>query len=355
MIAGMTFYQICWFFLLYSALGWVVEVVYCTLVSGKIKNRGFLNGPVCPVYGFGMLALLACLHLIMDGVGKGGARVEDAGGFVVFLGAMVLASTVELIAGRLLDVLFHARWWDYRMRPFNLNGYICLQFSILWGLGGVFVIKLVHPTLEAVSTDRIPERYGWIFLAFFYAVYMADFIVTVLEVRGMNRYLKELDEVQARMHVFSDAMSEKIGGGALKTQNVIAEGRIQGALARAELRDKAAEKREEILDRARETREGLGEKAQAAADRARRARDLGRENYKKAVEQRRRITKKILGPRFFGTRRLLEAFPDLSHRDYDEYIALLRMALDREEDSSSEDPFLDDSFFEDTDETDQTS
>ena len=80
MIAGMTYYEICWFFLLYSALGWVVEVVYCTLVSGKIKNRGFLNGPVCPVYGFGMLALLACLHLVMDGVGKGGARVEDTGG-----------------------------------------------------------------------------------------------------------------------------------------------------------------------------------------------------------------------------------------------------------------------------------
>ena len=76
MLPGMTYYQIFWFFLLYSALGWVVEVVYCTLVSGKIKNRGFLNGPVCPVYGFGMLALLACLHLIMDSVGAGGARVE---------------------------------------------------------------------------------------------------------------------------------------------------------------------------------------------------------------------------------------------------------------------------------------
>ena len=342
MIAGMTYYEICWFFLLYSALGWVVEVVYCTLVSGKIKNRGFLNGPVCPVYGFGMLALLACLHLVMDGVGEGGARVEDAGGFVVFLGAMVLASTVELIAGRLLDVLFHARWWDYRMRPFNLNGYICLQFSILWGLGGVFVIKLVHPTVEAVSTDRIPERYGWIFLAFFYAVYMADFIVTVLEVRGMNRYLKELDEVQARMHVFSDAMSEKIGGGALKTQNVIAEGRIQGALARAELRDRAYETRDGLLDKARDTKEELSEKAQAAAQQAKRARDLGMEGYRKAMEKRRQITKKILGPRIFGARRLLEAFPDLRHREYDAYITMLRSILERGQDLSATDLFRED-------------
>ena len=355
MVAGMTFYQIFWFFILYSALGWVVEVVYCTLVSGRIKNRGFLNGPVCPVYGFGMLALLACLHLIIDGLGTGSGRVEDAGGFVIFLGAMILASTVELIAGRLLDVLFHARWWDYRMRPFNLNGYICLQFSILWGLGGVFVIKLVHPTLEALSTDRIPERYGWILLGFIYAVYLADFVVTVLEVRGMNRYLKELDEIQARMHVFSDAMSETIGSGALKTQNVIAEGRVQGALARAELRDRAAETKEELLGRAMETREELGQKAQAAADRARRARDLGRENYRKALEQKRRITKKILGPRFFGARRLLEAFPDLRHRDYDEYIALLRMALDREEDLPEEDMFRDDPFFEDNDDAEQSS
>ncbi|MGX8687354.1 MAG: putative ABC transporter permease, partial [bacterium] len=303
---------------------------------------GFLNGPVCPVYGFGMLALLACLHLIMDSVGAGSARVEDAGGLVIFLGAMVLASTVELIAGRMLDVLFHARWWDYRMRPFNLNGYICLQFSILWGLGGVFVIKLVHPTLEALSTDRIPEKYGWFLLAFFYAVYLADLIVTVMEVRGMNRYLKELDEIQARMHIFSDAMSETIGSGALKTQNVIAEGRVQGALARAELRERAAGAREEILDRARETREELGGKAAAAADQARRAGELGRESYRKAVEQRRRIMEKILKPRFFGARRLLEAFPDLRHRDYDEYIALLRITLERN-DSSAGDPYPEES------------
>ena len=354
MLPGMTSYQIFWFFLLYSALGWVVEVVYCTLVSGKIKNRGFLNGPVCPVYGFGMLALLACLHLIMDSVGAGSARVEDAGGLVIFLGAMTLASTVELIAGIMLDVLFHARWWDYRMRPFNLNGYICLQFSILWGLGGVFVIKLVHPTLEALSTDRIPEKYGWFLLAFFYAVYLADLIVTVMEVRGMNRYLKELDEIQARMHIFSDAMSETIGSGALKTQNVIAEGRVQGALARAELRERAAGAREEILDRARETREELGGKAAAAADQARRARELGREGYRKAVEQRRRIMEKILKPRFFGARRLLEAFPDLRHRDYDEYIALLRSALDRSGDFSEKDPYLDESFPEDRENTDQS-
>lgn len=337
MIAGMTYYEICWFFLIYSALGWVVEVVYCTLVSGKIKNRGFLNGPVCPVYGFGMLALLACLQLIMEGMGAGSARVEDTGGLVIFLGAMVLASTVELIAGRLLDVLFHARWWDYRMRPFNLNGYICLQFSILWGLGGVFVIKLVHPTLEALSTDRIPEKYGWFFLAFFYAVYLADLVVTVMEVRGMNRYLKELDEIQARMHIFSDAMSETIGSGALKTQNVIAEGRVQGALARAELRERAAGAREEILDRARETREELGGRAAAAA------------------EQRRRIMGKILRPRFFGARRLLEAFPDLQHRDYNEYISLLRRVLDRGEDPSEEDLFMEDPGPEEYKKTDQKS
>ena len=342
MIAGMTYYEICWFFLLYSALGWVVEVVYCTLVSGKIKNRGFLNGPVCPVYGFGMLALLTCLHLIMDKVGAGSARVEDAGGLVIFLGAMILASTVELIAGRMLDVLFHARWWDYRKRPFNLNGYICLQFSILWGLGGVFVIKLVHPTMEAMSTERIPEKYGWFILAFLYAVYMADFIVTVLEVRGMNRYLKELDEVQARMHVVSDAMSETIGGGALKTQNVIAQGRVQGALARAELRDRAAKTREELYDRARETREELGEKAAAAADQARKVRDLGRERYNKALEQRRKITKKILEPRIFGARRLLEAFPDLQHRDYDAYITMLRDIMDRGEDLLKQEPYMND-------------
>ena len=315
---GMQFYDIVWFFLIYSVLGWVVEVVYCTVTEGRVINRGFLNGPVCPVYGFGMLGLLSCLNLIQTCLGLG--SVEEADALVIFAGAMVLASSVELIAGRLLDVLFHARWWDYRSIPFNLNGYICLRFSIVWGLGGVFVIKLVHPTLAEIVMERIPQSYGWPILFVCYALYFADVVVTVLIVQGMNQYLKELDDIQKGMQVFSNAMSRTIGTNALRTQNVIVQGQAQGALVKAE-----------ILDRAQETREELSEKAAAAGEMARHAKDLGREGYQKA---RKALMDKILRPGFFSPRRLLDAFPDLDHRYYNKTIAMLRRVIE----AKGEDP-----------------
>ena len=121
MICGMTYYQICWYFLIYSFGGWALEVVYHAVACGKVINRGFLNGPVCPVYGFGVLSVFAMINTI-----QGGGYLMNDG--MIFLFGVILATAVELIAGWLLDVCFHARWWDYSSKPLNLHGYICLEF-----------------------------------------------------------------------------------------------------------------------------------------------------------------------------------------------------------------------------------
>jgi uncharacterized membrane protein len=123
----MTLYQIGWYFVMYSFLGWVVEVAYHAVTQGKVVNRGFLSGPVCPVYGFGMLFVFGVIDLVSGTTVSGVARA-NAG--VIFVCGMVLASAVEFIGGWALYHAFHARWWDYRGKPFNLGGYICLEFSI---------------------------------------------------------------------------------------------------------------------------------------------------------------------------------------------------------------------------------
>ena len=106
MICGMTYFQICLYFLIYSFGGWVVEVIFHAVALGKVINRGFLNGPVCPVYGFGVLSVFALLNTIQGS----GRQMSDG---MIFVFGIVLATAVELVAGWLLDVCFHARWWDY--------------------------------------------------------------------------------------------------------------------------------------------------------------------------------------------------------------------------------------------------
>lgn len=120
-VLGLTFYELLWYFAIYSFLGWCMEVVFCTVRTGKLVNRGFLNGPVCPIYGFGMVIVLAVLGRFSDNVA------------LLFFGGMALTSALELAGGWALKRFFHTTWWDYSDKPMNLGGYICLQFSLAWG------------------------------------------------------------------------------------------------------------------------------------------------------------------------------------------------------------------------------
>ena len=231
MIAGLTFYQILWYFMIYSFIGWCVEVVFCTVTQGKVVNRGFLNGPFCPIYGFGMVAVLMILKNVPHG------RAGDFGVIALFLGCMALATAVELVGGWMLWKLFHARWWDYSDKPFNIGGFVCPEFSLLWGIGGVIVVRGVQPLVQKVSVNLIPEKYGWPVLALLSALLLADLIVTVATVRGLNKDLAELNKMQATLRRLSDALSEELGTTAMEADRRITEGRIQATLARAEARD----------------------------------------------------------------------------------------------------------------------
>lgn len=289
-------YQILWCFLIYSVIGWVIEVIYHAVTMGKIINRGFLNGPVCPVYGVGMLCVLTLAGML---------RPDDATGLsapVLFLGGMFLASAVELVAGWLLDRLFHTRWWDYSNVPFNFHGYICLKFSVLWGIGNVYVMKLVHPVVALLISMMLPCNYGWGILAISYLFFAADVIVTVLIVRGMNQKLELLDDLQHSLRIVSDRMSEQIGENALEAAMLIDESRVQATLAKAELRDLAEKTKGESLEMLAHRKASL---------------------YASAEE----IRRTLMQTRIFGARRLLRAFPGLQSEKYAEIIAQLKELL----------------------------
>ena len=121
------------YFFIYSFLGWVCESIYCSCLQKKIINRGFLNGPVCPVYGVGALIII---------IGCWSYRDSMIG---VFISGMILTSMLEYITATILEKLFHAKWWDYSNHKCNINGKVCLLNSTMFGIMSVFVVEFLHP------------------------------------------------------------------------------------------------------------------------------------------------------------------------------------------------------------------
>lgn len=113
-IAGVSLYYIINWFFIYSFLGWVWESCYVSAKAKKIINRGFINGPLCTIYGFGAISV----YLIL--------KDFDENILILYFGGVIVATVLEYITGWLMEAIFHTRWWDYSKKPFNLQGYICL-------------------------------------------------------------------------------------------------------------------------------------------------------------------------------------------------------------------------------------
>ena len=273
-----------WFFV-YGLLGWCAEVVFAALKEHRLVNRGFLCGPICPIYGFGMVALLYAVQ----GLARWGLPASAP---VVFVAGGLLANLVELIGGWGLFRLFHIRWWDYSDLPGNLGGYICPQFALLWGLGSVVMARGLHPLLARLG-DRIPLNILLVLDGALLAVFLADTAVSAAAAAGLDRKLKEIDELRARLHRTSDRLTEVLGTGAMTADTLLDEQKLQLALARMERRDDAEALRAELT-------------AHAAALRAR-LRDVERDRL--------------------GARRLLRAFPRMRSLRYSETLAATREAL----------------------------
>ena len=245
MIACISYYHIFQYFLIYSFLGWCTEVIYAAFTTGKIVNRGFLNGPVCPIYGFGVIAVFGAINTSLTRFDTGS---RNGNLLLVFLCGMALATMIELIGGWALDKLFHARWWDYSDKPLNFHGYICLRFSVLWGIGIVLVVEVLHPLIAAMFDRTLPETVGWPLMYFLYMGYAADTMLSVMIMVGLNKRLAELDEMQKKMRVVSNTLSDGLGRGALETAQHIGEARVQAALAKAEAIDNLSAAKAEAVD-----------------------------------------------------------------------------------------------------------
>ena len=128
--------------MLYSIIGWVYESFICSVSHKKFINRGFLNGPYCPIYGCGAVLVILVL-----------GRIENP--VLLFLLGSLLTCSLEYITSFAMELLFHARWWDYSDRRFNINGRVCLIGAIVFGAFSALLVKVIHPFIVKY-TDLVP-------------------------------------------------------------------------------------------------------------------------------------------------------------------------------------------------------
>ena len=170
-------------FILFSFIGWISEVIYVGVTSAhKFVNRGFLHGPLCPVYGFGGVVILMLPPSLY------------ATWIPLFFASMILCTIVEYFVSWLMEKLFHTRWWDYSHYKIQLNGRICLLNSILFGFLGVVVIHFVYPLMIDLLNSlgqKVINVSGMIILA----VLSVDIFFTVRKLVDFANVMKKLKEL----------------------------------------------------------------------------------------------------------------------------------------------------------------
>ncbi|WP_300261635.1 putative ABC transporter permease [Clostridium sp.] len=184
------------YIIIYSFLGWCCEVIYCYIIDHKFTNRGFLNGPLCPVYGFGAFFVLTFLDIYKNNV------------ILVFILGIIITSVLEYITSFLLEAIFHTKWWDYSKHKFNIHGRVCLLNSTLFGILSVVLVEFINPIIVSF-VSKFPENIVFAITIIFTAMIAVDFVVTVQAMLKLNSKLNNLQDLSKEFEKFGISFIDK--------------------------------------------------------------------------------------------------------------------------------------------------
>ena len=318
-------YFIALYFFVYGFLGWCTEVAFAAWKEHRFVNRGFLNGPICPVYGIGVTLVVHFLSPYRSNL------------IILYITSTILVTALEWLTGFILERVFHNKWWDYSNMPLNLNGYVRLLFSLIWGVACVLIVDFIHPVIHKLLL-YIPVIVGVIILIILGIGMFADLYVTASGILKMNKRLAAMQEIADELHEISDKIGENIYKNtiaAMETQDAIKDSvtekqeelkdsftakqeEFKDSLAakQMEFKDSFALKQEEILGNLTERREEISETLDTVSDELKERIASLRKHYSE------------LGEDFTGIqKRLLKAFPKMENKKYSESLDDLREKL----------------------------
>ena len=288
----MSVYYLLSYFFIYGFLGWCSEVAFAAFKQRKFVNRGFLNGPICPVYGFGVGFVVSLLMPYKSNV------------FFMYIASVIAVSSIEWITGFALEKIFHSRWWDYSDQPFNLNGYICLPFSLIWGAACMLIVYVVHPMITKF-VGLIPGLFGSFLLLMLLAGMAADLWVTAAGIFKMNQRLRKMSEIAEELHNMSEQLGENIYLGVMS----------------------AVEKQEETKKKLDEAGQELAEKRNAVSVGLKERKDTISGELEQRIEDLKSRYQEIAEKKSQTSRRLLNAFPSFNSERYKEALDELKKRM----------------------------
>jgi uncharacterized membrane protein len=257
-----------WFFFIYAFAGWVVEVCFQAIAKGKFENRGFLNGPICPIYGLGVCAVVLCLTPL---------KYSWA---LLFAGSVIVTSALELVTGFLMERIFHQRWWDYSRMWGNIGGFICPLFSLIWGLACTILIKFIHVPIAKIVT-LIPAWVSAAALSVFLVALVIDVAATAKTMMRLEEKLKALDKLASQIHESSQRLAQELYDKTSPAHKTFLE-----------VKDDLEERKDEYERRAQKVRQEI-------------------------VELKQRY-EELMTRNVFGETRIFKAFPNLRSSRYSE-------------------------------------
>ena len=230
-------------FFIFGFAGWCMEVILKYRQYHRFINRGFLTGPILPIYGFGVILITLVVGRLTS---------VESGVMTTFAISLVICGLVEYLTSFVLEKIFHARWWDYSQKPMNLHGRVWIGNLVLFGLAGVAIIHIVNPVLFP-ALDRIPLNTRKVTAVVLLAIFAADLVISCFvlklvkvgidssEADNTEEISKEVRQLLTNRSYFYSRFADAYPEVVYKTERV--QARIAAVKAEAERLQQEAERR----------------------------------------------------------------------------------------------------------------
>ncbi len=214
------------FFFIYCFLGWCIESTIVSVDTKKLTNRGFLNGPVIPIYGFGAIMIIFC-------------TLPFSGNFVLeYIVGVVSCTVLEYFTGVLMELIFKTKYWDYSGKFMNFQGRVCLISSLFWGILSLFVIKVIHIPMADFITTHIGLSIAVALDIVFAAVMLTDTVFSVKAAFELSKIVAKLEAVNVQLEL-----------AKMEARDILAVKLEDMERRKDEIMDRLADSNQELRDR----------------------------------------------------------------------------------------------------------